>query len=87
MELPGLAIALAITPGLVQLLKDAFKLEGQSVRLLSFLVGGLLIFALNAEQFFPGAGQYIEFGVGILTAGLSASGYYDIVKKFSTPAS
>ncbi len=86
MELPGLAIALVITPGFVQFVKDLSGLEGKYVKLLSFFVGGALVFALNAEQFFPGVGQYVQFGVGILTAGLSASGYYDIAKKFLAPA-
>ena len=85
MELPGLAIALVLTPGLVQFLKDLFGLEGKPVTALSFLLGGALVFALNAEQFFPGVGQYVSFGVGILTAGLAASGYYDIAKKFVAP--
>ena len=83
MELPGLAIALVLTPGLVQFLKDLFGIEGKPVTAMSFLIGGVLVFALNAEQFFPGVGQYVEFGVGILTAGLSASGYYKLSKQLS----
>ncbi len=85
MELPGLAVALVITPGFVQFLKDMLKLEGQPVKALSFFTGAVLVFALNAEQFFPGVGQYVSFGVGIITAGLAVSGYYDIAKKFAAP--
>jgi hypothetical protein len=81
MELPGLAIALALTPGLVQFLKDLFSIDGKIVTALSFLTGAVLIFALNAEQFFPGVGRYVEFGVGILTTGLAASGYYKLAQQ------
>jgi hypothetical protein len=84
MELPGLAIALVITPGLVQFLKDLIGFEGKPVKALSFVTGAVLVFALNAETFFPGVGQYIAFGIGVVTAGLAASGYYDIGKKFSS---
>ena len=83
MELEGLGIALALTPGLVQFLKDLFSIEGKPVTALSFLTGGLLVLAFNLEQFFPGISQYVELGVGLLTAGLAASGYYKLGKVLS----
>ncbi len=82
MELPGLAIALVLTPGLVQFLKEQFGWQDRKVELLSFVTGAVLVFALNMEQFIPRAGQYNEFAIGILTSGLAASGYYKIGKKF-----
>ncbi len=83
MELPGLAVALVLTPGLVQFVKELVGLEGKWVTLLSFVTGAVLVFALNAEQFLPGTGQYVQFAVGILTSGLAASGYYKIGKQFA----
>ena len=82
MELPQLGIALVLTPALVQFLKELFNLSGKPVTALSFLVGAILITALNSEQFWPGSQLYVTFAIGVLTTGLAASGYYKIVKTF-----
>ena len=83
MELPGAAIALALTPGLVQFLKDLFGWEGKAVTALSFVVGAVLIVALNLDPLIPGAGQWVSLAVGVLSTGLAASGYYKLAKHFT----
>lgn len=85
MELPGSALALALTPGLVQFIKELFNLEGKVVTALSFAVGAVLIIALNLEPLLPGAGKWVELAVGVLSTGLSAAGYYKLAKQFTKP--
>lgn len=63
--------------GLVNFLKDALKLDGNAVRIMSFIVGVLFGGLAFLAYLFPDWGVYIAGSIFILSLGLVASGYYD----------
>lgn len=78
---------LVLLPGLVQFLKGAFNLEGQAVTVMSFVLGAVLYVGSQAEALLPGSGRWVAFAVQGLCVGLSASGYYKLVKQIAETAS
>lgn len=76
---------LILLPGLIQFLKGVFGLEGKIVTVLSFVLGAVLYASSQAEILLPGSGKWVAFVVQGLTVGLSASGYYKLVKELSKP--
>ena len=77
---------LVLLPGLVQFLKGAFNLEGQAVTVMSFVLGAVLYVGSQAEALLPGSGRWVAFAVQGLCVGLSASGYYKLIKQIATTA-
>jgi hypothetical protein len=73
---------LILLPGLVQFLKGAFSLEGKAVTVLSFCLGAVLYVGSQAEFLLPGSGKWVAFVIQALSVGLSASGYFKLVKDF-----
>ena len=67
-----------LTMALVAFVKELFALEGNAVRVASFLVGILISGIIYAAYLFPVAGQYIEGSFFILAVGLFASGFFDL---------
>jgi len=71
-------VYLGVIAALVAFFKEAFHLEGNGVRIMSFCVGLVLAGVFYVGYLFPSLGQYVEGGFFVLGAGLIASGFYDL---------
>ena len=72
---------LGIIASLVAFLKELFKLEGNAVRICSFLVGLFVAGIYYIGFLIPEIAGYIEGGFFILVSGLIASGFYDLAQN------
>ena len=87
----GLLLAFVVQVGIVSALtafiKDAFSLDGNTVRIVSFVIGfvlgGLMLWvAIDLGQSTLPVSAWVLVGVLFMPgAGLVASGYYDYQKK------
>lgn len=68
----------ALTMALVGFVKELFQLEGNQVRIASFLVGIFMSGLVYLSYLFPTWGPYVEGGFFILAVGLFASGFFDL---------
>ena len=68
--------------GLIEFLKNAFKLEGTSVTVLSFLVGVITMLVYLIGDYLPDPyGMFVKWLFAALTVGLAASGYYKFMNQ------
>jgi hypothetical protein len=67
---------------LVQFVKD-LGLQGNKLRLVSLLLGGVLAFAFQARELWPAYGLYIDVAFFVLAVGFGASGGYSLIKQFT----
>jgi hypothetical protein len=79
----GSVVAIALTLGIVQAVKESLNLSGTHVKLLSIGVGfviGAIAIALEQGMISDSLKPWILLIVGALAFGLSASGYYGLAK-------
>jgi hypothetical protein len=79
----GSVVAIALTLGIVQAVKEALNWSGTRVKLLSIGVGfvvGAVAIALNEELIPADYVPYVLLFFGALAFGLAASGYYSLAK-------
>lgn len=67
-----------LTMALVAFIKELFGLEGNAVRVASFLVGVFISSVIYVAYLFPVAGEYIQGLFFVLAVGLFASGFFDL---------
>lgn len=80
----GSVVAVTLTLGIVQAVKEMLGWDGNKVKLLSIAVGtiiGAVAIAFNQGMFSDSLEPYIMLIFGALAFGLSASGYYSLAKK------
>ena len=71
----------AVVFGLVEFFKASFKLEGQAVTVMSFIVGALGGALVLVAYLVPGADVYVAGAIFVLASGLVASGYYKFLAE------
>ena len=69
---------LGVIAALVAFFKEAFSLEGNKVRIMSFCIGLVVAGVFYAGYLFPVVGPYVEGLFFVIGAGLIASGFYDL---------
>ena len=67
----------ALTLALVAFVKEVFALEGNAVRVVSFVVGIFMAGLIYVGEV-TAWGEYVQAVFFILTIGLFASGFYDL---------
>jgi len=72
---------LGVIAALVAFFKEMLGMEGNSVRLLSFVIGIVLAGVFYVSYLIPEIAPYVEGGFFILSAGLIASGFYDLAQN------
>ena len=74
----NMLLYVALTMALVAFFKELLALEGNKVRLASFIIGVLMSALVYVGQAFPVFSQYVEAVFFILATGLFASGFFDL---------
>ena len=75
---------LILVMGLTQFVKESFNMDGKKVRVLSVLLGILLMASWEVRVFLPGIYEQIYSMVLVsLAAGLTAGGYSSLGKRFT----
>ena len=76
------AVMLVLIFGIVEFIKN-FGVQGNVLRIISLCIGVLIAVVFKLREIFPSAELYIDISFFALASGLSASGIYDYLKKFT----